>query len=517
MHRVNNGVAKGGDFFSVAVLKKYDLFIDRMQAISGGESIPMFEFFRYKGVRILSTMKNAVLIYLSTVFVLSYFLAFYFRWQALLDLEMKQRILKASVSSFLWSIPIFIVLFFLSYFYLKQLLAYQRLARMIWNSRFYLIDNVETPSLFNGKKRTVKRKITYFTRMYFHKRGRNIRIMIHLDGSGFHDKYKELGSKFEDMFSGDLITKTVQRSFIVYDMIAEFNRDRLSIKDITVDGYTIPLMKDVEWNVAKVPHGLVIGGTGGGKTYFLFTLIIALLKINANLFIFDIKRSALSALANVLPNVKIKPTGMMRTMREFYEAMLKRYDYMKSLPEYIAGKDFSYYQLQANVLIIDEFVALISALPKEEQAKFYNYLRQIILMGREAGYFVILTTQRPDASFMPGDIRDQLSLRVALGSLTAEGYRMAFGAVDKTFINHKEEHGRGYIYIDGVTPNVRGFYSPLVPEGYNFIEAIKEVAGGAHVVQAQDAPSGNGSDEAEPDGEASPRQRIKEIVMEEEA
>ncbi len=36
-------------------------------------------------------------------------------------------------------------------------------------------------------------------------------------------------------------------------------------------------MKNLVWEYDALPHALIAGGTGGGKTYFLLTLIEALL------------------------------------------------------------------------------------------------------------------------------------------------------------------------------------------------------------------------------------------------
>ena len=51
------------------------------------------------------------------------------------------------------------------------------------------------------------------------------------------------------------------------------------------------------------PHALIAGGTGGGKTYFLLTLIEALLHTNAVLYVLDPKNADLADLGTVMGNV----------------------------------------------------------------------------------------------------------------------------------------------------------------------------------------------------------------------
>ena len=48
---------------------------------------------------------------------------------------------------------------------------------------------------------------------------------------------------------------------------------------------------------------LIAGGTGGGKTYFILTIIEALLRTNAKLYVLDPKNADLADLSAVMPEV----------------------------------------------------------------------------------------------------------------------------------------------------------------------------------------------------------------------
>ncbi|MTV63948.1 hypothetical protein GM539_11330, partial [Streptococcus pneumoniae] len=56
-----------------------------------------------------------------------------------------------------------------------------------------------------------------------------------------------------------------------------------------------------------------------------------------------------------------------------------------------------------------------------------NKLKQIVMLGRQAGFFLILACQRPDAKYLGDGIRDQFNVRVALGRMSEMGYGMMFG------------------------------------------------------------------------------------------
>lgn len=95
------------------------------------------------------------------------------------------------------------------------------------------------------------------------------------------------------------------------------------------------------------------------------------------------------------------------------------------------------------------------------------------MLGRQAGYFLIVTCQRPDAKYFSDGIRDNFNFRVGLGRMSELGYGMLFGSdVDKHFFQ-KRIKGRGY--CDMGTGVISEFYTPLVPKGYDFLKTIERL------------------------------------------
>ena len=54
----------------------------------------------------------------------------------------------------------------------------------------------------------------------------------------------------------------------------------------------------------------------------------------------------------------------------------------------------------------DEYVAFMDMLGKES-VKVIDKLKQIVMLGRQAGFFLVLACQRPDAKYLGDGIRDQ--------------------------------------------------------------------------------------------------------------
>lgn len=70
-------------------------------------------------------------------------------------------------------------------------------------------------------------------------------------------------------------------------------------------------------------------------------------------------------------------------------------------------------------------------------------MSEIILLGRSAGYFLIVTMQRADAKYIDGAIRDNFACRVVVGKASKESYAMIFDRKVKGF-----DIGRAWVQIN---------------------------------------------------------------------
>ena len=85
-------------------------------------------------------------------------------------------------------------------------------------------------------------------------------------------------------------------------------------------------------------------------------------------------------------------------------------------------------------LIFDEYVAFFEMLGTKESVGLLSQLKKIVMLGRQAGYFLIVACQRPDAKYFSDGIRDNFNFRVGLGRISELGYGMLFGSdVKKQF------------------------------------------------------------------------------------
>lgn len=186
---------------------------------------------------------------------------------------------------------------------------------------------------------------------------------------------------------------------------------------------SIPLGKDVSgltWVIAldKMPHMLVAGATGSGKSVCLNTLIISLLYQNGpdelKFILVDPKRVELTAYAGI-PHLLVPPivnvddtvNALKWTVRE----MERRLDMLSKL----GARNIDDYNTKVEermpkiVVVIDELADLMSASGREVEATIVR----IAQMARAVGIHLVLATQRPSVDVITGLIKANIPARAA--------------------------------------------------------------------------------------------------------
>lgn len=301
-------------------------------------------------------------------------------------------------------------------------------------------------------------------------------IWIRLDGSKYRDKYLSLENHLQDIFQMQCFCKEEKDGHIVYLLDRGLTK-RLNVKLIEgLKEYSIPINSKISWNFRKCPHALVTGVTGKGKTYFLAYLIKAFTLLKSEIKILDPKMSDLAYLERIFKDdVASTPGQIIKILRETVEKMNERYEQFKFQRNYGFGKDYQDYGFKPIVIFFDEMAALMATVDKKEGKEIMDYCSQIILKGRQAGVFMVLTAQRPDADVIKTSIRDQLGLRIALGEMSKTAYTMVFGSEFNDLELNCSEPGNGFIFIDGINTKPVKFQSPLFDTDYNFVKDLYEL------------------------------------------
>ncbi len=246
-------------------------------------------------------------------------------------------------------------------------------------------------------------------------------------------------------------------------------------------------------DLAGMPHMLVAGATGAGKSVFINSLLVSLIVKKSprelKLVLIDPKQLEL-ALFSELPHLMLPvltdPTSSAVALLWAVEEMDKRYTILKEMGvkniegfnkkvktcdpsilfkinEYYEDKEDPGYELPYIVIVIDEFADLILSKAGKDIETNVN---RLAAKARAAGIHLVVATQRPSTDVVTGVVKANFPTRVA--------FRVSTGHDSKTILDQygaEKLLGKGdMLYKHGV--DLMRMHSSFVEE--NEVEGLIE-------------------------------------------
>ena len=182
-------------------------------------------------------------------------------------------------------------------------------------------------------------------------------------------------------------------------------------------------------NIAKMPHMLIAGTTGSGKSVCMNSIIISLLykagPEDVKLIMVDPKMVELgiyNGIPHLLIPVVTDPKKAAGSLQWAVTEMLRRYKLMsdvgvRDLESYnsIMMSEEDGQKLPQIIVIIDELADLMLVAAKEVE----DSICRIAQMGRAAGMHLIIATQRPSADVITGLMKANIPSRIAFSVASA--------------------------------------------------------------------------------------------------
>jgi DNA segregation ATPase FtsK/SpoIIIE-like protein len=181
-------------------------------------------------------------------------------------------------------------------------------------------------------------------------------------------------------------------------------------------------------DLARMPHLLIAGATGSGKSVCVNTIIASILTQatpdDVRLLMVDPKMVELSMyngiphllspvvteVEKVVPLLKNAISEMERRYRLFSQLGVRNLDgYRKLRLEKIARGDTSLNNLPAIVIIIDELADLMMAAPEEVE----GMICRLAQLARATGIHLVVATQRPSVDVITGLIKANIPTRIS--------------------------------------------------------------------------------------------------------
>lgn len=313
-------------------------------------------------------------------------------------------VVQTSVWYFLAALLAFYVAAVALVYYLYRRYRYQS---KFWGKlyKLHLVSkNLVNFGFYTETQKDGKSVVSYWPRVYLKFNGLNgFKLFLPLDGNKFQEQFSR------GDFSSHVVTSTratisehmAVDGFALFEFLI-FPLDlRFKMTEVKVTDHSIELMSGLVWNFEKNPHMLIAGDTGAGKSYFIFSLLSALLQLGADVRVADPKMTDIAGLRyteTLKGKVAYTSDFILQRFSQFYDDMMKR------LKEYdklnVKGDDIANYRsfgFKPVFFVFDEYGAFRESLAMKDYMKLESQMNQILMLGRQVGFFVIVGLQRPDA------------------------------------------------------------------------------------------------------------------------
>ena len=180
------------------------------------------------------------------------------------------------------------------------------------------------------------------------------------------------------------------------------------------------LTGSVTVNLAHIPHILLGGSTGSGKSVLLKLLLMQSLHKGAEVYIADFKGGVdFPKVWHTKCHMCFTENDLLYTLNQLVAVLESRKRQLAETgcPNLDAYNKATGEGLPRLIFACDEMAEVLdrtgkSKEDKERLGQIENKLSTIARLGRAFGLHLILSTQRPDAAILPGQIKNNLDFRV---------------------------------------------------------------------------------------------------------
>lgn len=196
---------------------------------------------------------------------------------------------------------------------------------------------------------------------------------------------------------------------------------------VGVDENNLPVVINLE----EMPHILVAGTTGSGKSILLNDMICSILKNDkkACLYLMDTKRVEFSPfMDHDRCNVAVDIPGIVNLLEGICISIEQRYEFMEKMRYKKLPREY-----KRIVVVIDELGDLMLS----HSNAIEPYIVKIAQLGRACGVHLIIATQKPTIDVLTGQIKANITCRIALKTATMSDSRVILDKNGAELLNGK--------------------------------------------------------------------------------
>lgn len=252
-----------------------------------------------------------------------------------------------------------------------------------------------------------------------------------------------------------------------------------------------PLVEDI----SKMPHLLIAGQTGAGKSVginsFIASLLLSKKPDELRMILIDPKKVEMSCyegIPHLMSPVVTEPEKAVAALQWGVREMEYRYrllskvgsknliSYNKkfekgALDPYLENETISesdYKKLPYIVIVVDELADLMMTASKDVE----KLIQRIAQLARAVGIHLIVATQRPSVDIITGPIKANLTSRISFRTIQSQDSRTILGS-----IGAEKLLGRGdMLYLKNGAPAIERYHGAFISEEdvENLVDEIKK-------------------------------------------
>lgn len=322
--------------------------------------------------------------------------------------------------------------------------------------RYFIISNELFQTYIDEKGRE---NLEFFPHIEQTTDADNIYIRVRVDGSRIAQKLKNQEQALADCFKTICIDVIEERGYVTY--VLQKKKEEVEIihsweelphpeEGKLIIGRTI-----IDWK--KTAHILITGITQSGKTTVSQLIMAELRNQGVRTYYYDPKNDIEMQYYCKTQDIKYYSDieGIEKSLSEIEEEMRLR------------QKDLDVMQIEEAefnpvYIFVDELIALAELMgEKRYKTNILSKISSIITQGAKKRVFFGAILQRCDTRYLPGAIRDNLGIRIAMGHQTETAYNMIFPDFSNVK-NYRTEKGTGLIYCEGFDTRPKELVVPFI-------------------------------------------------------
>lgn len=231
------------------------------------------------------------------------------------------------------------------------------------------------------------------------------------------DRVRIVGSIPGKAAIGIEIPNPVRQTVFLRDILLSENYRKSSSYLTLALGFDV-IGNPVVADLARMPHMLIAGATGAGKSVainaFIASILFKATPDEVRLLMIDPKRIELSVyegIPHLLHPVVVEPKLASRALIWAVKEMERRYRLLEEqrVKSFVSYNEISEEKLPYIVIIVDELADLMMVASKDVETS----IARLAQMARAAGMHIMLATQRPSVDVLTGLIKANFPTRIS--------------------------------------------------------------------------------------------------------